>query len=95
MHPTLTLARKKNLLLAFDAFGTLFYPKQPIHQQYGQFAARYGIECFEQRQSVMETFRQAFKDESKKNPNYGKVTGLGAEGWWAHVRDILGPCDHN
>ena len=34
---------KKNLLLAFDAFGTLFTPKAPIAAQYGEVARRYQV----------------------------------------------------
>jgi hypothetical protein len=36
-------ARKKNLLLCFDAFGTLFTPRKPISTQYGEIGHRYGF----------------------------------------------------
>lgn len=86
MHPTRPLRRKKNLLLAFDAFGTLFHPKQPIPKQYGHFAEKYGIDHTNSQYNIKDTFKDAFKDESHKNPNYGKATGLGAEKWWANVK---------
>jgi hypothetical protein len=41
MKPTKLLQR--NLLITFDAFGTLFTPKQSIAKQYGDVARRYGI----------------------------------------------------
>lgn len=34
---------KKNLLLAFDAFGTLFTPKRSIAAQYGEIARKYKV----------------------------------------------------
>jgi hypothetical protein len=32
---------------------------------------------------------EAFKEQSKKHPNYGKETGLNATQWWANVRTSL------
>jgi len=96
------MAGKKNLLLAFDAFGTLFKPNVPIPQAYGRAAIRYGIQCappkpddqltLEDFEPVKKSFGRAFKQESTQNPNYGKATGLGAEKWWASV--ILPHYDH-
>jgi hypothetical protein len=37
---------KRNLLLAFDAFGTLFTPRQSIAVQYGNVARRHGLVGF-------------------------------------------------
>jgi hypothetical protein len=89
------MARKKNLLLAFDAFGTLYTPNVPIPQAYGRAALQHGIRWAPQKaddqltpedfEPVKKFFGQAFKDESAQNPNYGKATGLGAEKWWANV----------
>ena len=33
----------RNLLLCFDAFGTLFKPRAPIEQQYGEVARSLGM----------------------------------------------------
>ncbi|KAH7077617.1 HAD-like domain-containing protein [Paraphoma chrysanthemicola] len=79
---------KKNLLLCFDAFGTLFAPSVPIPRAYARVAARHGIlvsDTPEGESRVGARFKEAFKTESKKNPNYGKVTGLGAERWWGNI----------
>ncbi|KAF2178821.1 hypothetical protein K469DRAFT_491268, partial [Zopfia rhizophila CBS 207.26] len=74
----------KNLLVAFDAFGTLFKPKAPIQTQYGEIARRYGIDCNSPKDLKL-SFSAAFKEESREHPNYGKATGLGAEKWWSNV----------
>lgn len=36
----------RNTLLCFDAFGTLFKPRQPIYAQYGEIARKYGVDSF-------------------------------------------------
>ncbi|CAO2648030.1 Nn.00g089520.m01.CDS01 [Neocucurbitaria sp. VM-36] len=89
---------KKNLLLCLDAFGTLFTPSVPIPVAYARAAARYGINCGDKDRAkvVGLSFKQAFKEESRRNPNYGKATGLGAEKWWGNVirntfKDFLNP----
>jgi hypothetical protein len=38
--------RPRNLLLCFDAFGTLFKPRYPIEQQYGDVARSLGLGPF-------------------------------------------------
>ncbi|KAF3013282.1 hypothetical protein E8E14_009771 [Neopestalotiopsis sp. 37M] len=75
---------KPNLLLCFDAFGTLFRPKRPVVQQYGEIARQCGVGGFDEVQ-LQSSFRAAFKDEMKQNPNYGRSTGLGATKWWTNV----------
>ncbi|KAH5456819.1 hypothetical protein HBI30_073220 [Parastagonospora nodorum] len=87
MHPTRALLAKNNLLICLDAFGTLFKPTQPIAATYTQAAAKHGIQtgCAENAQQVGNNFAKAFKDESARNPNYGKRTGLGAQAWWENV----------
>ena len=77
----------KNVLICFDAFGTLFTPRVPIPVAYAQAAAQHGIDCgdTETGSEVKSRFKDAFKNESKHNPNYGKASGLGAEKWWGNV----------
>jgi hypothetical protein len=75
---------QRNLLLAFDAFGTLFRPRVPVLQQYEEVARQHGLDGFTQ-QRLSETFRAAYKNEATVNPNYGRATGLGAEKWWIDV----------
>ncbi|KAH6892897.1 hypothetical protein B0T10DRAFT_262316 [Thelonectria olida] len=75
---------KPNLLLCFDAFGTLFRPKAPAPQQYAEVARQLGIVGFTDSE-LLTTLKAAIKNESAKNPNYGKATGLGATQWWTNV----------
>jgi hypothetical protein len=82
-------ASKQNLLLCFDAFGTLFAPNTPIPTAYARAAARHGIKLdvsSDPSADVAAQFKRAFREESAQNPNYGKATGLGAEKWWGNVR---------
>lgn len=37
---------KKNLLICFDAFGTLFTPRKPVAQQYSEVARSFGLGGF-------------------------------------------------
>ncbi|KAJ4305193.1 hypothetical protein N0V90_000724 [Kalmusia sp. IMI 367209] len=100
MQSTRPLARKKNLLLAFDAFDTLYRPTIPVPLAYAYAAQQHGIDCVwdaacaqksqeqwkeKDYEPVQRAFRQAYKKEIARNPNYGKATGLGAEKWWANV----------
>jgi FMN phosphatase YigB (HAD superfamily) len=75
---------KKNLLICFDAFGTLFTPRKPVAQQYSEVARSFGLGGFSD-DDIAQSFKKAFKHESKTNPNYGKKTGMGAEKWWGNV----------
>ena len=78
---------KKNVLICFDAFGTLFTPRKPVAQQYSEVARSFGLGGFID-DDIAQSFKKAFKHESKANPNYGKKTGMGAEKWWVNVSRI-------
>ncbi|KAL1609962.1 hypothetical protein SLS60_001627 [Paraconiothyrium brasiliense] len=98
MQATRPLARR-NLLLCFDAFDTLYKPNVAVPAAYAFAAQRAGIDCVADGTSakpveqwsakdyepVYKSFKQAYKRQSAENPNYGKATGLGAEKWWANV----------
>jgi FMN phosphatase YigB (HAD superfamily) len=75
---------KRNLLLCFDAFGTLIRPVKPVAQQYAQVARQCGLTDFSDEE-LQSTLISTIKQESKKNPNFGKETGLGATKWWTNV----------
>ncbi|KAF2712524.1 haloacid dehalogenase, partial [Pleomassaria siparia CBS 279.74] len=86
MHPIQHLSRKKNLLLALDAFKTLYRPNSPIPTQYARIGMKYGVLGHrDEIASLRTSFKHAFEEQSSTNPNYGKATGLGAENWWANV----------
>lgn len=48
---------KKNLLICFDAFGTLFKPRQPIAKQYAEVATALGL-----RDISEDAVEKAFKN---------------------------------
>lgn len=75
---------QRNLLLCFDAFGTLFRPKQPIPVQYAAVARQHGLDGFGLDQ-LAASFGAAFKQASHEHPNYGRASGMGAERWWTNV----------
>ncbi|RMY68365.1 hypothetical protein D0863_07172 [Hortaea werneckii] len=75
---------KRNLLICFDAFGTLFSPKRPIAQQYGEVARWLGLGGFTDEQ-LQDSFKKAFKAEAKTNPNFGKANGMDATAWWTNI----------
>ncbi len=75
---------KRNILLCFDAFGTLFRPKRPVAEQYAAVASQCGLGGFSVEQ-VQASFKTAFTKESEEHPNYGRSSGMGAEKWWTNV----------
>ncbi|OAA61545.1 haloacid dehalogenase [Cordyceps fumosorosea ARSEF 2679] len=77
-------AGRRNLLLCFDAFGTLFSPKGTVVQQYARVARQCGIADFSEDQ-LSTHLAAALSRERTLNPNYGKATGLGATQWWTKV----------
>lgn len=105
--------RPRALCLTFDAFGTLFHPRQPIAAQYAHVAREHGLSGFTDEEmgrkfkdgacvslfpqvdccviALTRVGRAAYKDESKKHPNYGRAVGMGPEQWWANVRAHLYP----
>lgn len=46
----------KNLLLCFDAFGTLFKPRTPVHHQYAEVARTFGLHGFSD-EDVLKSFK--------------------------------------
>lgn len=71
------------LLLTFDAFGTLFTPKEPIEQQYSATASTYNLDI--PASSILPSFKRAFKSLNTTHPNYGKDTKTPIHTWWSHV----------
>lgn len=76
---------KPSLLLCFDAFGTLFRPKDNPAQQYIEVAQQCGLDGFTEEE-LKPCMESAFVDEMKRNPNYGKANGMNAIQWWTNVR---------
>lgn len=78
------MLRTKRLVLTFDAFGTLFTPREPIAKSYADTARKYGLSGFTDDE-IASAFRDAFKRQSKNAPNYGRKVGLNAGQWWLNV----------
>ncbi|KAK3686151.1 hypothetical protein B0T22DRAFT_538342 [Podospora appendiculata] len=77
---------KRNLLLCFDAFGTLYKPRQPIGDQYMRMAKRHGLARQSVTPEVLEArFKSAFDSRTALWPNYGRGTGMTSEVWWRAV----------
>ena len=91
MFPTRVQSAKKNLLLCFDAFGTLYQPNIPIPRAYAQAAIKHGLKSKSRypEGEVERMFKPMLKSYLQRNPNYGKATGLGAEKWWSNVSRFL------
>lgn len=77
---------RPGLLLCFDAFGTLFRPK-PVVAQYADVARRCGLAAFS-HDELAASLRAALAAETRRHPNYGRATGLGAARWWTNVRHL-------
>jgi FMN phosphatase YigB (HAD superfamily) len=73
------------ICLTLDAFGTLYHPKRPIAVQYLEVARRCGLKANIQIPELEASFRKAFKDQSRRYPNYGKSKGMSVETWWDNV----------
>ncbi|SLM34869.1 HAD-like domain [Lasallia pustulata] len=82
--PPSPIPTRKSLCLTFDAFGTLFHPRQPIATQYAAAAREHGLSGFTDVE-IGRRFKDAYKAESTKHPNYGRAVGMGAEQWWANI----------
>ncbi|CAL8578148.1 hypothetical protein XPA_003950 [Xanthoria parietina] len=94
-------SRVRPLILTFDAFGSLFYPRQSIGRQYADAARTYGLTDLT-NQHVEASFRKgedraralmvepanygkAFQSSRKDYPIYGKAAGMDPRTWWANV----------
>jgi FMN phosphatase YigB (HAD superfamily) len=73
------------ICLTLDAFGTLYHPKKPIAVQYLEVAEQCGLKANIQVPELEASFRNAFKSQSAKYPNYGKSKGMSVESWWGDV----------
>ncbi|RPB01963.1 hypothetical protein L873DRAFT_1763260 [Choiromyces venosus 120613-1] len=81
----------RNLLVTFDAFGTLFRPRLPIARQYIEVAEEWGVTGLTEKQ-VKSSFKEAFAEGSKLFPNYGKSAGMRPAEWWGRIiRKTLEP----
>lgn len=71
------------VLITFDAFDTLFTPRESIATQYTQIARMHGLEV--NLAEIEASFKNVFKVMSDKHPNYGKADNISPETWWRTV----------
>lgn len=93
----------RHLLLTFDAFNTLFHPRQPVPVQYAAAASSFNVHV--SPSALQSAFRVAFKAQSASHPNYGRDLALrgeyaGPPQWWGDVirgsfARALSESDHN
>ncbi|KAK3498959.1 uncharacterized protein B0T23DRAFT_4889 [Neurospora hispaniola] len=82
---SISRAPKYNLLVCFDAFETLYAPKEPVHKTYGQFARDNGLHHASD-DVVAVYLHDRITTAAKEYPNYGKhVKGMDPEAWWMKV----------
>ncbi|KAL2000851.1 hypothetical protein VTN02DRAFT_2539 [Thermoascus thermophilus] len=83
--------RGRTLLLTFDAFSTLFHPRQPVAEQYAATAHSFGLSpSVVVPDRLQAAFKDAYKAQSKRRPNYGREDVLrgrygGPREWWGEV----------
>jgi REG-2-like HAD superfamily hydrolase len=75
---------RRTILIALDAFGTVFSPRAPVAVQYVDVVRAYGITHVDSDQ-LAPAFKEVFKNQWHEFPNYGKRTGMQPETWWASV----------
>jgi FMN phosphatase YigB (HAD superfamily) len=99
---TRSIPPQRTLLLTLDAFGTLFYPRPSVPEQYASTAHQFGLPTTVTASKLKTAFKDVFRAQSKRYPNYGRADVLrgkygGPRQWWeeviresfAHV--LLGP----
>lgn len=83
--------RPRTLLLTLDAFGTLFYPRPPVPEQYAATAHEFGLSRTAVTPSKLKAaFKDVFRAQAKRYPNYGRADVLrgkygGPRQWWEEV----------
>jgi len=81
----------RSLLLTIDAFGTIFYPRLPVPEQYASTAHAFGLSpSLVTPESLQPAFKEVFKAHAKRYPNYGRELALkgqygGPRQWWEEV----------
>ncbi|KAJ5885173.1 hypothetical protein N7495_009683 [Penicillium taxi] len=84
-------SRSRSLLLTFDAFDTLFHPRQPVPEQYVLTANEFGLSGSALTpQKFKAAFKHVFHKQVTLYPNYGRADVLcgkygGPRQWWEEV----------
>lgn len=74
------------VIITFDAFDTLYTPKEPIPYQYAMVAREFGHNYKSiTPEKIDQTFRDAYKSVSADFPNQGQEHGMAPYAWWKRV----------
>ncbi|KAJ5652159.1 hypothetical protein N7507_009585 [Penicillium longicatenatum] len=86
-----TPSTHRTLLLTFDAFDTLFHPREPVPDQYASTAHEFGLSRTAiTPQKLKAAFKTTFREQASRYPNYGRADVLrgrygGPKQWWEEV----------
>lgn len=86
-----TTSTHRTLLLTFDAFDTLFHPREPVPNQYASTAHEFGLSRTAiTPQKLKAAFKTTFQEQASRYPNYGRADVLrgrygGPKQWWEEV----------
>ncbi|KAK8199884.1 hypothetical protein HDK77DRAFT_213119 [Phyllosticta capitalensis] len=72
------------LLVTFDAYGTLYRPRAPVHLMYKAVAEEHGLRV-KSEQALSEAFMQVFRVYAQQYPNYGKKVLDHPDKWWEMI----------
>ncbi|KAJ6111899.1 hypothetical protein N7523_007960 [Penicillium sp. IBT 18751x] len=83
------LSIRRTLLLTLDAFGTIFYPRPPVPEQYTATAHEFGLSAVT-APKLTTAFKDVYRAQAKRYPNYGRADVLrgkygGPRQWWEEV----------
>ncbi|KAL8290916.1 hypothetical protein RB600_006402 [Gaeumannomyces tritici] len=74
----------RNILICFDAFGTLIKPRRAVPTQYGEVARELGLSGFMDA-DIRNSFKVEFPQIMKEYPYYGRNSRMSAEEWWTNL----------
>ncbi|NXG50533.1 HDHD3 protein, partial [Psilopogon haemacephalus] len=70
-------------LLTWDVKDTLLRLRLPVGESYAALARAHGVQV--QAQTLSRSFREAYGEQNRRFPNYGRDRGLGSRRWWVEV----------
>lgn len=86
---SIPLSTPRTLLLTLDAFGTVFYPRPSVPEQYTATAHEFGLSAVT-APKLKTAFKDVYRAQTKRYPNYGRADVLrgkygGPRQWWEEV----------
>ncbi|NWQ96365.1 HDHD3 protein, partial [Burhinus bistriatus] len=69
--------------LTWDVKDTLLRLRQPVGESYAAEARAHGVRV--QPEALSRSFREVYRAQSQRFPNYGQGRGLSSQQWWVDV----------